>query len=229
MPATIVATTVWAIRSGLRVMACGPVSVSLSSDRAAPEIAGIAISRLNPTAQVGLNPSASAVAIVKPLRLTPGSGANIWARPISRASRNVVSAGPVFPSFPRRSQTPITSKTAAVIRKPTPAAWVLLKVSLIQSMKKSFSGIKGSVATIASRPARQTDAPLEARGYIVGGQQEPACTVPDRFAVMHENRRQRPHVQHHVEEQVLLAAVRTSGQPGKELLGDHQMAVAGDG
>lgn len=94
----------------------------MSSERAAPEIAGIAINKLNPTAQTGEKPSASAEPIVSPLRLTPGKGANIWATPISKASRKLVSAGPFFPADPRRSRKLTRSKTAAVIRKPMPAA-----------------------------------------------------------------------------------------------------------
>ena len=82
-------------------------------------MAGTAISRLKPTAQVRDNPSASAAAIVSPLRLTPGNGANIWAMPIKRASSQVVSAGPFVPS--RRLSHAVSSKTAAVIKKPTPA------------------------------------------------------------------------------------------------------------
>jgi len=48
-----------------------------SSKAVAPRIAGTAIRRLKLTAQVRENPRASAAAIVSPLRLTPGSGANI--------------------------------------------------------------------------------------------------------------------------------------------------------
>ena len=40
---------------------------------------------------------ARAEAIVSPLRLTPGKGANIWARPIRRASSQVVSRGTFRP------------------------------------------------------------------------------------------------------------------------------------
>jgi len=98
-----------------------PVSVSFSSERAAPEIAGTAISRLKPTAQTGEKPSASAEAMVRALRLTPGNGANIWARPISKASRKVVSAGPFFPAVPCSFRL-TSSNTEAVIRKPMPAA-----------------------------------------------------------------------------------------------------------
>jgi len=109
------------MRSGVSASARGPVSVSFSSDRAAPEIAGTAIRRLKPTAQTGENPSASAEAMVRPLRLTPGNGANIWARPIQSASKKVVSAGPFFPAGPRSFRL-TSSKTAAVMRKPMPAA-----------------------------------------------------------------------------------------------------------
>ena len=95
-------------------------------------------------------------------------------------------------------------------------------------MKKSFSGIKGSVATIASSPTRQTDARSKARGHVLRSQQESPRPGHDRIPVMEENRRQRPHVEHDVEEQVLLTAVRSAGQPGKDLLGNDQVAVAGD-
>lgn len=71
-------------------------STSLSLMIAPPATAGTMISRLKPTAQARESPNPSAAAIVIPLRLTPGSGATIWAIPISRAFRYVVSAGP-FP------------------------------------------------------------------------------------------------------------------------------------
>ena len=92
-PATTVATTVWAIRSGVRVAG----STSLISKTAAPRIAGMAMSRLNPTAQALDSPRPSAAAMVRPLRLTPGKGAIIWARPISRASAHDVCSGPLSP------------------------------------------------------------------------------------------------------------------------------------
>jgi len=59
--------------------------------------------------------------MVRALRLTPGNGANIWARPIKSASRKVVSAGPFFPAVPSSFRL-TSSKTAAVIRNPMPAA-----------------------------------------------------------------------------------------------------------
>ena len=80
---------------------------SLISKTAAPRIAGTAISRLKPTAQVRENPRASAAAIVTPLRLTPGNGANIWAIPIKSASSQVVCRwplGPVAPAQPGGEQ-----------------------------------------------------------------------------------------------------------------------------
>jgi hypothetical protein len=43
-----------------------------------------------------------------------------------------------------------------------------------------------------------------------------------------ENGRQRAHVQHDVEEQILLPAARLARQPGKRHLRDRQVAVAGD-
>ena len=62
-------------------------STSLSLMIAPPATAGTMISKLKPTAQARESPNPSAAAIVIPLRLTPGNGANIWAIPISKASR----------------------------------------------------------------------------------------------------------------------------------------------
>ena len=45
---------------------------------------------------------------------------------------------------------------------------------------------------------------------------------------MHEDGRQGPDVEHHVEKEVLLAGLRLTGEPAKDLLSDDQMAVAGD-
>lgn len=75
-------------------------STFLISSTVAPRIAGTAISRLNPTAQARDSPRLNAAATVSPLRLTPGSGANICAVPISKASSQLVSSGP-FPPSPR--------------------------------------------------------------------------------------------------------------------------------
>ena len=95
-------------------------------------------------------------------------------------------------------------------------------------MKKSFSGIRGNVATIASSPTRQTEAALETRGHVLRSQQESPRTGEDRSTVIEENRCQCSHVEHDVEKQVLLAAVRSAGQPAEDLLGNEQVAVAGD-
>ena len=73
---------------------------SFSSKTAAPQMAGTAINRLKPTDQVREKPSPSAAAMVTPLRLTPGKGANICAMPIKSASSQVVCAGPFSPSGP---------------------------------------------------------------------------------------------------------------------------------
>ena len=50
------------------------------------------------------------------------------------------------------------ARTAAVIRNPIPSAVRLWNELLIQSMKKSFKGTSGVVATKASRPVRITAA-----------------------------------------------------------------------
>ncbi len=62
-------------------------STSLILMIAPPATAGTMISKLNPTAQARESPNPSAAAIVIPLRLTPGNGANICAIPMSKASR----------------------------------------------------------------------------------------------------------------------------------------------
>jgi hypothetical protein len=72
-PATAAETTIWATRSPVKVLG----STLRSSKTVAPRIAGTAIIRLKFTAQVRENPRASAAEMVKPLRLTPGRGANI--------------------------------------------------------------------------------------------------------------------------------------------------------
>ena len=69
---------------------------------------------------------------------------------------------------------------------------------------------------------------LKTRGHVLRSQQESPRPGHDRISVMQENRCQRPHVEHDVEKQVLLTAVRSAGQPGKDLLGHDQVAVAGD-
>lgn len=91
---------------------------SFSSNTVAPRMAGTAIRRLKPTAHDRDNPSPSAIATVRPLRLTPGKGASICARPIRRASSQVISDGP-FPPSVRRKQV-VTSSAVAVARKPQP-------------------------------------------------------------------------------------------------------------
>lgn len=123
-----------------------------SSKTAAPRIAGTAISRLNPTAHARVKPRPSAVAIVSPLRLTPGKGANACAIPTISACTQVVRSGPRVPPFRRV----VRSSTDAVMRNPTPTAVRLWKARSIQGLKISASGTSGSVATIASRPTRTT-------------------------------------------------------------------------
>jgi len=150
-PASVAAARIWRTRSADRVFG----SSFLTSKTVAPRIAGTAIRRLNPTAQDRESPHPSAAAMVRPLRLTPGSGANIWARPIRRASSQVVSAGPL-PSSPRRCRRAVRSKTAAVIRNPNPAAAVLSNVLSIHFLRNRASGISGVVATPASNPVRTT-------------------------------------------------------------------------
>jgi hypothetical protein len=112
-PATAAEATICAIRSPVRFFD----SISLISKMVAPMIAGTAINRLKLTAQVFEKPSARAVEMVRPLRLTPGSGANIWATPMSKTSSQEVSSGPFSPPLRRT----LTNRTAAVIKKPIPA------------------------------------------------------------------------------------------------------------
>ncbi len=125
-------------------------TMSRTSLATAPRIAGTAIIRLNPTAQGRDSPSASPVAIVVPLRLTPGSGARVCARPISRACHHFVSAGPLAPS--RRLSQAVRSRTDAVIRNPMPAIVIPSNDFLIHFMKNSASGTRGAVATAARMP-----------------------------------------------------------------------------
>ncbi len=209
-------------RSGDRLVG----STCLISHTAAPRMAGTAISKLKPTAQVRDSPKASAAAIVSPLRLTPGNGANIWARPIKRASSQVVSAGPFVPVPPLSHA--VSSKTAAVIKKPTPANAIPSNVFSIIFLRKSASGISGEVATAASNPTRTTSGRRNPAGDVVGTQQS-AQALGDGPAIMDQDRGRRPQVEDHVEEQVFLAGLGDTRQPGEEILREQQVAVARDG
>ena len=117
------------------------------SKTAAPTIAGMAMSRLKPTAHARDSPRPSAAAMVRPLRLTPGKGAIIWAMPISRASAHDVCSGPLSPP---RSRI-VSNSTAAVIRNPIPAAAVLWNAWSIHCLRKRASGTSGRVATTDRR------------------------------------------------------------------------------
>lgn len=164
-PARTVAATVCATRSGVSVSGLSFRTFTISK-KAAPEMAGTAISRLNPTAQLRDNPRARAAATVSPLRLTPGRGANICAIPIRRASSHDISRGPLSPPLSRA----VSDRTAAVIRNPIPAATALSNVWSIRSLRNSLSGMSGRVATTASSPTRIT----AARRYAGGTSVEPS-------------------------------------------------------
>ena len=190
-------------------------------------MAGTAISRLNPTDQVREKPSPSAAAIVNPLRLTPGNGANICARPIKSASSQVVCAGPFSPSGPlqpvahqqehgRRDQEAHSGGLAA------------LEHLLEPLLEEEGEGNQRRRGDRREQPDPEDRRPVEARRHVRRVQQESPRALPDRVAIVEENRRQRSHVQHDVEEQVLLPAARLARQPGERHLRDRQVAVAGD-
>ena len=227
MPATTVAATVWPMRTGVSPSVWGLARASFSSERAAPEMAGTAIKRLKPTAQAGEKPRTSALATVSPLRLTPGKGANICASPITSASSQVVSAGPLRPLCRARRQVE-KSSTDAVMRNPMPAARSLLNVSLIQSMKKSFSGISGRRGHDRQQADPPDRRPVKPRRHVAITGKKAARTGEDFLAVVEKDGPQRAHVEHDVEEQVLLAATRLPGEPGEDLLSDHEVAIARD-
>ena len=124
--------------------------------------------------------------------------------------------------------TPVNSKTAAVIKNPTPANAIPSNVFSIIFLKKSASGISGDVATAASSPTRTSSARRNPAGDVVGTQQ-PAQALGDGPAIMDQNRGRRPQMEDHVEEQVLLAGLGDARQPGEQILREQQVAVARDG
>lgn len=164
-PASTVAATVCATRSEVSVA----LSTSLISKTAAPRIAGTASSKLKPTAHGFRKPSKRPAAIVSPLRLTPGSGANACAMPIRSASSQVISRGPLSPPGSRN----VSASIAAVIKKPTPVTVKLVRACSISFLKKRASGMSGSVATNPSSPTRNTFARWNSGGTSVALSRNP--------------------------------------------------------
>ena len=216
----MVAAIAGATRSGDRLLG----STCLISQTAAPRMAGTAIIRLKPTAQVRDSPRASAVAIVKPAPAHAGQGCEH----LGQSDQQGVDPGhlrrPFVPS--RRLSHAVSIKTAAVIKKPTPAYAIPSNVFSINFFKKSASGISGRRGDRGQRAPRARARAGETRAGRSSAPESPRMPWAMGSAIMDQNRRRRPQVEDHVEEQIFLACLRDARQPGKQILRQQQMAVA---
>ena len=143
------------------------MSVSFSSDRAAPEIAGTAIRRLKPTAQTGEKPKSQRRADGQSAPAHAGQGSEH----LGQADQQCVQEGCLGRSlFPGRSASfRLTStKTAAVMRKPMPAALTALEGLLDPVDEEQLQRDQGERGDDRQQPDAPDVGSLIARGHVAG-------------------------------------------------------------